>query len=206
MWYIIVKVEEEQYVVRHSYKEFDTLHKHSLTLFGDSELLPEFPMFASATINIDIRMRKLAEYLMSLCRDEFISDCLLDFLQMKDEYRALLIYQRDMLMNPEQSDMQSSKERSDSYSIHYYNPTMHSEFLTNHWEGNSQDLSIFFQVSLEFKEKSHFIITWSSSQLREDGQALKHFNDLSSLHNSYIQLNFLISLLRVFLSFDKRKS
>lgn len=77
---ILVKIKDEQYLVKRCYKEFDQLHKEILDIYVDNELVPQFPVFTSAQVTIDIRMKKLREYLNEMVKDEFMCDCLLDFL------------------------------------------------------------------------------------------------------------------------------
>lgn len=122
---IYVTTDGQTNMIRRNYSEFDTLHKVILERFqGIDILIPDFPLFTSAAISIEHRMKALSGYLEELCKPEYMIQELLDFLKIADERMLSIIEERSKIVESDTSpDISFNSDfRHGSIAYNYYHP------------------------------------------------------------------------------------
>lgn len=120
---IHVTLNETTHNIYRSLTDFEALDNSLREKFAKSKFyaFPQFSMLELRGLDVDNRGKTLCTYLTSVCREEFMSPDLLNFLQIEGNYRDLLTYKHDLILE-EKIRSGESYSRTESVLADYYSP------------------------------------------------------------------------------------
>lgn len=187
---IYVTIDGQTNLIRRNYSEFDALHKVILETFSGTEFhIPDFPLFTSAAISIEHRMKALSAYLEELCKPEYMIQELLDFLKIVGERMLSIIEERGKLVesDPTKPSLSFNSDlRHGSVAYNYYHPQNVRNSPPEEDINPSPKYQNLFSVVVDKNNKSNeiaYIIITS----KIDGSTYnieKSISDLHALHKS----------------------
>lgn len=192
---IYVTIDGETNMIRRNYSEFDTLHKVIIDKFQGTDIpIPDFPLFTSAAISIEHRMKALSSYLEELCKPEYMIQELIDFLKISEDKLASIIEERDKIV---ESDITSSTNpitnmRHGSVAYNYYHPQYSKTIIPEEEDNPSPKYQNLFMVMLDKNPKSQemaYILI--SSKI--DGKSYSSEKSIADLHALHKNMSRLIS-------------
>lgn len=131
---IYVTIDTKTHMIRRNYSEFDQLHKKLVEKLAATDIsIPYFPMFTSAAVSIEHRMRSLSDYLDQICKPEFMIEEFLKFLNVSSDRIKKITYERNKMVDLESPSSSFSLHEEDrvrhtSYLYNYYSPRSHTQY------------------------------------------------------------------------------
>jgi hypothetical protein len=192
---IYVTIDGETNMIRRNYSEFDALHKVIIDKFQGTDIpIPDFPLFTSAAICIEHRMKALSSYLDELCKPEYMIHELLNFLKISEDKMANITEERDKIV---ESDVPLSKSpkadmRHGSIAYNYYHPQNSKTFTPEEEDSPSPKYQNLFLVMLDKTPKSQEM-TYILISCKIDGKSYSSEKSISDLHALHKNMSRLIS-------------
>ena len=124
---INITINEKKYCISRSLSDFEALDKALREKFPRVDFpnlkFPEFSVEILRKCNTEERGTILGKYLSFLCKDDFMTPDLLNFLQIEGNYRDLLSYKYNLLLE-ERYPNSDSVPRAESKFFGYYSPNI----------------------------------------------------------------------------------
>lgn len=186
---IYVTIEAKTQMIRRNYSEFDQLHKKIIERLGNTDIpIPDFPLFTSAAVSIEHRMKSLSEYLSLLCKPEFMIEEFLNFLNVSSDKIKNIITERSKMVeldSPSSSItlLEDDRIRHTSYLYNYYNPRLQTVYKqSEEIPKDTPKYQSFFVVSIDKNSSVAKMAKIFISNLL-DNTAFSIERSISEIHN-----------------------
>jgi hypothetical protein len=189
---IQVKLSSKLYTVRRSFLEFSSLHSYLRTKFDFHKFpclnFPAFPRFNTCD-DISWRISALSKYLNTICKPEFMSEELLDFLDIEEKSREIFLRENRKILELNCVSFLSPRALPDLLEVpklRSRNPSQADDF-----DKAELNLQRYITVRIDRWYKTNYpdthveyTITWSASKLFQKGLVQKRYSDIYGLHCS----------------------
>jgi len=191
---IIVSLYNSTHTVKRKYLDFDNIHKSLRRRFSQEEFpylnFPAFPIFKSKSYPMEMRMKMLNDYLKEIVYPEFMTDELVEFLEIPSPSRESLLEEHKKFYEAERElDIQQEEipSRHGSFVPTYYQPTT-VDSSQSYSNSTNYHLQTFFHLRIPnwVQQENHveYAISWKAIGFGTEGLVQRRFNNFFELHTS----------------------
>jgi hypothetical protein len=188
LYTLSITILKHTYTVRRSYLEFQSLHTCLRNKFDYHRFpclnFPALPKFSQSD-TLDFRMNSLTSYLSDLCYPEFMSEELLDFLEIDDSIKEDLLTEHNRILDIHAVSFETTP-RKVYQDIHIKEFSFVEESNTQEWH-----LQRYIYIRIQdWKQVDNpdthieYRITWQTWDRSYRGSMYKRYNEIYALHCS----------------------